>query len=383
MRRGLGGAMRWASDLMRWMSAVVGLALLVVVLSSILRNLVVTRGLGSALVRMLWLAMRWVLRRASAPFHSYETRDRFLAWLAPAVLIAMLWSWLIGLLVAYGLLMHAASGLSWPDSFREAGSSLLTLGFASSARTALNPLDFIAAASGPLVIALQIAYLPTLYGAYNRRELEVTLLQSRASQPAWGPELLARQALVGTVDELQGLYENWERLAADIGETHSNYPVLLSFRSPRPYRGWVVALIAVMDAAAMHISLAPSAASVPAARLMLRSGFTALRDIARVVHIPFNPDPDPGDPLQLTFEEYAEAVAHVTKAGFVVERSTEESWPHFRGWRVNYESIGYALARSVDAVPALWSGGRDFPHAPLAPRRPTDRRPESPRNRPS
>ncbi|MEV0804852.1 hypothetical protein [Micromonospora sp. NPDC050200] len=363
---------------MRWISGVAGLAVLVITVGSVLRNLVVARGLGSALVRVLWRLMRWLLRRLSAPLHSYEVRDRLLAWLAPIVLVVMLWSWLTGLLVAYGLLMHGLSGLSWPDSFREAGSSLFTLGFASNARSRLNALDFVAAASGPLVIALQIAYLPTLYGAFNRRELEVTLLESRVSQPAWGPELLARQALVGTVDELQGLYENWERLAADIGETHTNYPVLLSFRSPRPYRSWVIALIAVMDAGAMHISLAPTAATVPAARLMLRSGFTALRDIARVVRIPFDPDPSPDGPLRLTFEEYAEAVAYVQQAGFVVERSAEESWPHFRGWRVNYESIGYALARNVDAVPALWSGDRDFPSTPLAPRRPTDRRPEQP-----
>ncbi|MCW3843718.1 hypothetical protein ONA70_26810 [Micromonospora yasonensis] len=367
---------------MRWVSALLGLAVLVVTVGSILRNLVVPRGLGSALVRVLWQSMRWLLRHASAPLHSYEVRDRFLAWLAPIVLIAMLWSWLFGLLVAFGLLMQAVSGMSWPDAFREAGSSLFTLGFASGTRRQLNPLDFIAAASGPLVIALQIAYLPTLYGAYNRREREVTLLVSRAAHPAWGPELLARQALVGTVDELKGLYEDWERLAADIGETHSNYPVLLSFRSPRPYRSWIVALIAVMDAAAMHISLAPTAAPVPAARLMLRSGFTALREIARVVRVPFDSDPDPDGPLQLTFADYAEAVAHVAKAGFAVERSAAESWPDFRGWRVNYESIGHALARNVDAVPALWTGGRDFPSEPITPSRPTDRKPGRPGNRP-
>ena len=39
------------------------------------------------------------------------------------------------------------------------------------------------------MIALQISYLPTLYSAYNRRETEVTLLKSRAGEPAWGPEL--------------------------------------------------------------------------------------------------------------------------------------------------------------------------------------------------
>ena len=362
---------------MRGISGLLGLIILITTLRSILRNLVVPRGLPSALGRLLWLSTRWVARRAAAPFHSFEVRDRIMAWQPPTVLLAMLYSWLIGLLVAYGLLMHAVSGLTMPDSFREAGSSLFTLGFASGTRDRL-PLDFVAAGSGPVVIALLIAYLPTLYGAYNRRELDVTLLQSRVSEPAWGPELLARQALVGTLNELKGLYENWERLAAEIGQTHANYPVLLSFRSPHPHRNWVIALLAVLDAAAMHISLAPGAAPVPAARLMLRSGFVALREIAQVVHIPFNPDPSPDDPLRLTFEEYAEGVARVERAGFVLERSAEESWPHFRGWRVNYEGIIYALARRIDAVPALWSGDRDFPSVPAAPRRPTDRRPQPP-----
>jgi hypothetical protein len=39
---------------------------------------------------------------------------------------------------------------------------------------------------------LQIAYLPTLYSAFNRRENEVALLNARAGTPSWGPELLAR-----------------------------------------------------------------------------------------------------------------------------------------------------------------------------------------------
>ncbi|MFD0561529.1 hypothetical protein ACFQ2M_05470 [Kitasatospora saccharophila] len=164
----------------------------------------------------------------------------------------MLGCWLLSTLCAYTLLLRGTSDLAWRVAFREAGSSLFTLGFASGDRLHLSVIDFLAAANGPLIIALLIAYLPTLYGAYNRRELEVTLLQSRAGEPAWGPELLARQALVRTESELPELYRDWERLAADLGEGHSNYPVLISFRSPRPYRSWVVGLIAVMDAAAMR-----------------------------------------------------------------------------------------------------------------------------------
>jgi hypothetical protein len=48
-----------------------------------------------------------------------------------------------------------------------------------------------------------------------------------------------------------------------------------------------------MDAAAMQLSLAPRAAP-PEARLVLRAGFTALRDIARSLRFPFEEDPSPG-----------------------------------------------------------------------------------------
>jgi hypothetical protein len=361
---------------MRVFFGVLGGILLLSTLGSILRNMVVPRGLGSLLTKVIWRVLRKTMATLALPFDNYETRDRLLAWLAPLVLVGVLASWLVSVFCAYGLMVHAISALSWPASFREAGSSLFTLGFASGARSQLNALDFVAAATGPLIIALQIAYLPTLYDAYNRRETEVTLLQARAAEPAWGPELLARQALIGTVDQLKELYQNWERLAADIGESHANYPVLLAFRSPRPYRSWIIGLLAVMDAAALQMALTPTTSPSPPARLMLRSGFTALRDIGRVVGLPFDPDPMPDAPIRLTFEEFLDGVRHVEEAGLRSERTAEEAWPHFRGWRVNYEEIAYALARMVDAVPAPWSGERDWASQPMAPRRPVDRRPD-------
>ncbi|WP_458247811.1 hypothetical protein [Streptomyces sp. MAI_2237] len=366
---------------MTWISGVAGGLLLAAMAFSVLRTLVVPRGLYSTLVYRLWWTLRRLLRLA-APRGDYGAIDRAQTWLAPLILIGMLATWLGGALAGFGLMLHALSGLSWGSSFREAGSSLLTLGFASGARLRLSALDFVAAATGPVLIALQIAYLPTLYAAYNRRELEVTLLQSRAGEPAWGPEILARQYLVDTETALPELYRAWERLASDIGESHSTYPVLLAFRSPRPYRHWLVGLVAVMDAAAMQLALTPRSAP-PEARLVLRAGFTALRDVARALRIPFDPDPDPGAPIQLDPVEFEAAVAMLEAAGFRVERATEEAWPHFHGWRVNYEAIAYRLCRRCDAVPALWTGPRDFTSTPIPPRRPADRRPgEGPSDRP-
>jgi hypothetical protein len=45
--------------------------------------------------------------------------------------------------------------------------------------------------AGLITVTLQIAYLPALYAAFNRRENEIALLNSRAGSPSWGPELLA------------------------------------------------------------------------------------------------------------------------------------------------------------------------------------------------
>ena len=67
------------------------------------------------------------------------------------------------------------------------------------------------------------------------------------------------------------------------------------------------------------------------------------------------------------------------KVDFPIERDPEDAWPDFVGWRVNYEQAAYAVAWAVDAVPALWSGPRRHPHAPIAPKRPpAGRQPEDP-----
>src|SRR5438309_697930 len=86
-----------------------------------------------------------------------------------------------------------------------AGSSMFTLGFATQPGAAPITLTFLAAAFGLIVVALQIAYLPTLYSAFNRRETLVTMLESRSGVPAWGPEILMRHELIDNVASLRRL----------------------------------------------------------------------------------------------------------------------------------------------------------------------------------
>jgi hypothetical protein len=234
---------------------------------------------------------------------------------------------------------------------------------------------FLAAATGLVVLTLQIAYLPTLYAAFNRRETDVALLNSRAGVPSWGPELLARThyALgsgVSTIDTMPDLYAQWERWAADVAESHTTYLPLVRFRSPRPLSSWVTALLAVMDSAAMFLALSPKAAPVVPARLCLRSGLECFGRIGRAMGFDIPEEADPNGHISLTYEEFLAAVERLKEVNFPLERDPADAWPDFVGWRLNYEEAAYAVAYAVDAVHAMWSGPRIFGGDPIAPIRP-------------
>ena len=147
-----------------------------------------------------------------------------------------------------------------------------------------------------------------------------------------------------------GLYADWELWAADLAESHISYPVLLWFRSPEPGFSWILALLAVLDAAAMHLSLCPDSAPSQA-RMCLRMGFTALRRIARTLHWSFDADPSPDG------ERSSPTTTSPMPSSSSVETAFPSSGPMrrpgctFVGWRVNYESLAYRLADVLVVAP--------------------------------
>src|SRR6202042_919996 len=307
-------------------------------------------------------------------------RDQLLATEASAILLGQLAAWLIVAYVGFALLLWPFATGGVLSAFTDAGSSLFTLGFAVPAGTVPAVIVFLAAATGLLILTLQIAYLPTLYAAFNRRETQVALLNERAGMPSWGPELLARThyALgtgVSTLDTMPDLYASWESWAADVAESHTTYPVLVRFRSPGPLSSWVIALLAVLDSAALFLALSPSAAPVVPARLCLRGGVRCFNRIAQAMGFDIPPEPGPDAGTTVTYAEFLDAVGRMREVGFPIERDPAEAWPDFVGWRVNYERAAYAVAAAVYAVPGLWSGPRRHPMSPIPPVRPGRGRP--------
>jgi small basic protein len=359
----------------RVVAALIGVVLVLGTAYSVVGTLIVPRPVSSRMTRWVDLAVDAVFQAVASRVDDYQRRDELLAAQAPAILLSQLVVWLGVSFTGYALLLwpFAAGGLG--AAFVESGSSMFTLGFDEPAGAGPSAIVFLAAASGLVLVALQVGYLPTLYAAFNRRETEVALLNARAGVPSWGPELLSRtKYALGTntamLDTLPDLYAQWERWAADVAESHATYLPLVRFRSPRPYSSWVTALLAVLDSAALYLSLSPDAAPAVPARLCLRGGFQCFIRIAHAMGIDVPEEPDPADGISLTYAEFLDGVATMRAVDFPIERDPAQAWPDFVGWRVNYERAAYAIAAAVYAVPAMWSGPRRHPLTPIPPLRP-------------
>jgi hypothetical protein len=339
-----------------WAGFAAGIAVLLLTAASVVGTLVVPRASAPRLTVLITGAVRRCFLLVTDRVEDYRARDRIEALAGPALLLALLVAWVSLVFLSFALLF-------WPfvagfgAALQVTGSSMFTLGFTTPRGAAPVALAFLCAMSGLLIVALQIAYLPTLYAAFNRRETLVTMLEFLGGVPAWGPEVLIRHELIDNTERLGWLYERWTEWAADLSESHTTYPQLLYFRSPNAYRSWVIGLLAVMDAAALHLSLSPISAPA-SARPLLRMGYVALRELAGTVGVAVDPDPDPADPIQLSRAEFDDAVERLSSVRWKLEREPEDAWRHFHGWRVNYEAAAYGLALWLDAPPAPWSGPR-------------------------
>lgn len=339
-----------------------GLAIIVFTLQSAIRMLILPRNDNVWLTRTLF---RWVLRFIRAEIRlsrdvTYERRDRDLAFFAPVTLLILPVVWLILITIGYTPIYWALDYGDIYESFLFSGSSLLTLGFAPVMDWVTMILSFSEATIGLILIAMVIAYLPTMYSAFSDREKYVALLEVRAGDPPTAVTLLSRAHRNRGMDELSQLWKDWEQNFVRLEESHTSLAPLIFFRSPRPHHSWVTASGAVLDAAALLDAIVDRERDFSAV-LCIRSGYLALRSIADFFNYPHNPNPKADDPISISREEFDEAYDQLKTEGVPVVSDREQAWHNFRGWRVNYDDVLLMLARMTMAPYAPWSSDRSSP----------------------
>jgi len=337
------------------LQVVVGLLGLLVIVRTVLsaiRTFVVPRGDNDALTRYAFRAIRKLFDVAAPPTRPYEYRDRIMAYCGPIALVLLPAWWLFLLVLGFGAI-YWALGLPMEDALVVSGSSLLTLGFREPGVAGGDGLAFVEAAIGLALVALLISYLPTIYSAFSRRELLVSLLEVRADSPPSPVVMITRMHRVSGLDVMHEMYEKWENWFAELEETHSSLPVLVFYRSQQHDKSWVNAAGAMMDAAA----LMRSAVAVPPdvqADLMIRAGYIALRRIGTFFNITFDPHPLPTDATSIERERFDRAFDVLAASGVPVVEDRDQAWRDFNGWRVNYDAVLRKLEKLTMAPTPWW-----------------------------
>lgn len=348
--------------LIKLFAILIGLGLILFTLLSAIRMLVLPRSDNPWLTRTLFtLVLRFIRFELRVIGNmTYERRDRHMAFFAPVTLMILPVVWLFLIAVGYTPIYWALGYGDIYNCFLFSGSSLLTLGFAPVTDWATMQLSFSEATIGLILIAMVIAYLPTMYSAFSEREKYVALLEIRAGDPPNAVTLLMRAYRNRGFDSLNDLWKEWEQNFVRLEESHTSLAPLIFFRSSRPHHSWVTASGAVLDAAALQdavIDMEREFAGV----VCIRAGYLALRGVADFFDYPHNTNPSPTDPISISRDEFDEAYDDLKVAGIPVVADRDLAWRNFQGWRVNYDNVLLMLARMTMAPYAPWSSDRSSP----------------------
>ena len=335
-----------------------GLIIVALTLFSALSTFVLPRAARSQLNRIVFGLVRRAFDLPMKFAKTYRQRDAIMAYYAPIGLMLLVPTWYALILIGFAAMYWSLGAGDWMASFRLSGSSLFTLGFANVDGFWLAVLEFTEAMLGLIMVALLIAYLPTMYSAFSRREQVVNMMDVRAGNPPSALEMLQRFHRIHGLERLSSYWPTWEVWFADIEESHTTLPALVFFRSPRAENSWIVSAGAALDAAAITLSAVDIPYEANAA-LCIRAGFLALRRIADYFDIPHPHDPQyPQVPICVERTEFDSVLDQLAAAGLPLKPDREQAWKDFAGWRVNYDRSLILLCGLVMAPSAPWSGDR-------------------------
>ena len=352
---------------MKLIAALLGLCLILYVVLEAFETLVLPRRIerrfrfARAFYRRLWQAWTATARRIPS-----DRRDDFLAVFGPLSLLLLLSFWAEALVAGFAIVGWGTNAaIHGPDAHATFGTYLylsattfITLGFGDVVpRSAWARLIAdVESGLGFGFLAIVIGYLPVLYQAFSRREVDIALLDARASSPPSAGALLSRIGACPENGDLNEMLKGYERWSAELLESHLSFPILMYYRSQHDRQSWLSALTAMLDTCAFLIAYTPPGKTNFQARMTFAMSRHAAIDLALV----FDSPPTPPDPTRLNNDDAAYLKTLLKNAGlqFVDTPEADARLTELRGLYDPYvNSLSHIL---LLALPS-WLPNPDLP----------------------
>jgi len=329
---------------------IAGLAIFLIVLWDAFEAIILPRRVTRRFrITRLFFKVTWgIWRTIVCLIQAKKTREALLGFFGPLSLLMLVAVWAVGLVFGFGMMQYGAGSAinvtggspSFATDLYLSGTTFFTLGLGDVVpRTTLaRALVVSEAGFGFGFLAAVIGYLPFIYGSFSKREVDISLLDSRAGTPPTAGELLRRHSYKNGQEALHDLLKDWERWSAELMESHLSYPVLAYFRSQHDNQSWVASLTAILDTCAL-VLVGVEGACQRQAELTFAIARHAVVDLSQVFGTP--PRALPKDRLSPTdLRRIRDTLAHhgmKLHDGEDADRQLNE----FRGM---YEPYIYALA---------------------------------------
>jgi len=275
---------------------ILGFALFVAILWDAFESVILPRHVRRSFrIARFFFRTAWTIWSVIAAYiRTPKRREGYLSYFGPLSLLLLIGFWALALVLAFAMLQWAAgSALASPgnpSTFRTdlyfSGTTFFTLGLGdiTPQSSGARILSVIEAGTGFGFLALIIAYLPTLYGAFSQREVSISLLDARAGSPPTASELLRRHGPERIQNGLAHYLRDWETWSAQLMETHLTYPFLCFFRSQHDNQSWVAAFTAILDTCALLIAYGEGETKWQA-QLTLAISSNAVADLAQIFYV--------------------------------------------------------------------------------------------------
>ncbi len=331
-------------------ATIAGIVVILAVLLDAFETVVLPRRVRRKFRITVWFYRNtWIpWRKITSLIKSPGRRENFLGYFGPLSLLFLLALWACGLIFGFALLQYGAGEhvilSNEPVTFGRviylSGSTFFTLGYGDIIPTSAlaRALAVLEAGMGFGFLGTVIGYLPTIYSSFSRREIEISLLDARAGSPPTAAEFLTR---FGNCPQLDDIFRDWERWAAELLESHISYPPLSFFRSQHNNQSWLGALTMMLDASALVVAGIDGIRNEQA-KVTFAVARHAMVDLAQVVNAHY----DPLAPERLDEEQRSKLEQAVQGHGlhFREAATSEETLEHLRSL---YEPYALAMARNL------------------------------------
>ena len=307
----------------------------------------------------------WFYRRTWLPWRaitikikSTSRRESLLGYFGPLSLLFLLALWAAGLIFGFSLLQYGAGEhiqlnnepITYGRLIYHSGETFFTLGYGDIVPTSpfARALAVFEAGMGFGFLGTVIGYLPTIYAAFSRREIGISLLDARAGSPPTAAELLARFGGSPQQMALDDILREWERWSGEVLESHISYPALSFFRSQHVNQSWLGALTAILDATSLIIAGLDGTRGVQA-KITFAMARHAVVDLSQVVKAQY----DPSHPDRLPTQDLTRLREYLLAKGLPLKNGGEfeEKLAHLRSL---YEPYVQSMARNLAIILPPW-----------------------------